>query len=87
MTLDCGVAELRGSREGNHCSKQGGVVDSVRVGILKNILVVNYVGMNVVLMVVLLMVMLKHNQDCSKTPMVFNLRIRQPCRPAWLNRT
>lgn len=52
MTFDCGVAELECSTEEEHCSGQGGVVKLVRVGILKDILVLNYVNVNVVLMVV-----------------------------------
>lgn len=52
MTFDCGVAELECSTQEEHCSGQGGVVKLVRVGILKDILVLNYVNVNVVLMVV-----------------------------------
>ena len=52
VTFDCGVAELRGGEEGPNCSGQGGVVDLVRVGTLKDIWVLNYVDLNVVLMVV-----------------------------------
>lgn len=52
VTFDCGVAELRGGEDGINCSGQGGVVDLVRVGLLKDIWVLNYVEMTVVLMVV-----------------------------------
>ena len=52
VTFDCGVAELKGGEEGSNCSGQGGVVELVRVGTLKDIWVLNYVDFNVVLMVV-----------------------------------
>lgn len=52
VTFDSGVAKLQTQREGDNCSDQGGVVDMLRVNILKNILMLNYVGINVVLMVV-----------------------------------
>lgn len=41
MMFNCGVAELQGCREGNNFSDQGGMVDLMRVGILKDILVLN----------------------------------------------
>lgn len=52
VTFDCGVAELQNSAHGNNSTGQGGAVDLVRVGILKDILVLNYGRMYVVLMVV-----------------------------------
>ena len=52
VTFDSGVAELQGSRDGNNCIDEGGAVELVRVGILKDILVLNYGRVNVVLMVV-----------------------------------
>lgn len=52
VTFDCGVAELRGCEGNPNCSGQSGVVDLVRVGILKDIWVLSYVDLNAVLMVV-----------------------------------
>lgn len=52
VTYDCGVAELQNRREGEQCSGQAGVVHIIRVGTLKDILVLNYENMNIVLMVV-----------------------------------
>ena len=52
VTFDCGVAELESSNENDHCSGQGGLVKLVRVGILKDILVLKYINTNIVLMVV-----------------------------------
>ena len=50
VTFDCGVAELQAHGEGEYCSEQGGIVHIKRVGILKNILVFDYVTLNIVLM-------------------------------------
>lgn len=52
VTYDCGVAELQARVGGNDSTTQHGVVDLIRVGTLKDILVLNYANMNVVLMVV-----------------------------------
>lgn len=52
VTFDSGVAQLESRRAGNVSLNEGGVVDIIRVGILKDILVLNYANMNVVLMVV-----------------------------------
>ena len=46
------MAELEVCNEDKNYSGQGGAVNLVRVGILKDILVPNYVNMNIVLMVV-----------------------------------
>ena len=52
ITFDSGVAEL-GAREGGlNTADNGAVVDLIRVGILKDILVVNYGNFSIVLMVV-----------------------------------
>ena len=52
VTFDSGVAELEARSDVNHCSGQRVEVKIVRVGILKDILVLNYVNTNIVLMVV-----------------------------------
>lgn len=52
VTYDCGVAELQVLPEGEACSEQGGVVELIRVGTLKDILVFTYGSINLVLMVV-----------------------------------
>ena len=52
VTYDCGVAELQALREGDNCADPIGVVHIIRVGTLKDIMVLNYVNLNVVLMVV-----------------------------------
>ena len=52
VTFDSGVAELECCTQEEDCSGQGGVVKLLRVGILKDILVLNYVNVNIVLMVV-----------------------------------
>lgn len=51
VTYDCGVAEMQALREGDNCADPVGVVHIIRVGTLKDILVLNYVNLNVVLMV------------------------------------
>ena len=50
VTFDCGVAELQARGEDPQCSDQGGIVHIKRVGILKDILVFDYVTTNIVLM-------------------------------------
>lgn len=52
VTFDSGVAEIRLREEGMNNSEQGGVVDLARVGTLQDIWVLNYVHVNIVLMVV-----------------------------------
>lgn len=52
VTFDCGVAEIRASGDGAEGTRPGGGVELVRVGTLKDILVLNYANLNVVLMVV-----------------------------------
>lgn len=52
VTYDSGVAELRAVVAGANVSQCGGAVELVRVGVLKDILVVAYGNFNVVLMVV-----------------------------------
>ena len=52
VTFDSGVAELEATSDSDNCSGQVGVVKLVRVGILQDILVLNYMNMNIVLMVV-----------------------------------
>lgn len=52
VTFDCGVAELQATRVGEEGEGAGGGVELIRVGTLKDILVFNYVDMNLVLMVV-----------------------------------
>jgi hypothetical protein len=51
-TYDAGVAELQARTTGAEYAGEGGAVDLVRVGILKDIVVLNYVTINVVLMCV-----------------------------------
>jgi hypothetical protein len=51
-TFDAGVAELQCSTGVDGTSGQGGGVELVRVGILKDIVVLNYVTVNIVLMAV-----------------------------------
>lgn len=52
VTYDSGVAELQTRRQ-SHCTTGNTVhVQLVRVGVLKNIVVVNYANLNIVLMVV-----------------------------------
>ena len=50
VTYDCGVAELRAHGGGADSSRSG--VEIIRVGTLKDILVLNYGNTNIVLMVV-----------------------------------
>lgn len=52
VTYDCGVAELQDSRGSDDSPNEGGFVELVRVGTLKDIIVLDYVNVNVVLMVV-----------------------------------
>ena len=52
VTYDCGVAELRERTRGGGLTAQSGVVEIVRVGTLRDILVFNYSNNNVVVMVV-----------------------------------
>lgn len=52
VTYDCGVAELRVACVGADDTCPGGGVELLRVGTLKDILVFNYVDLNIVLMVV-----------------------------------
>ena len=52
VTFDSGVAELRAVAGGVNVSEYGAGVELVRVGVLKDILVLNYGDLNVVLMVV-----------------------------------
>lgn len=51
-TFDCGVAELEARSADGNCSSQGGIVHIKRVGTLKDILVVDYMTLNIVVMVV-----------------------------------
>lgn len=52
VTYDSGVAELQAHRGSSESGSQAGFVDLVRVGTLKDILVFDYIKVNVVLMVV-----------------------------------
>lgn len=52
VTFDSGVAELQSSRVGFDGNSSGLGVEILRVGTLKDILVFNYVDMNLVVMVV-----------------------------------
>jgi hypothetical protein len=52
VTFDCGVAELEARSDDGNCSSQGGIVHIKRVGTLKDILVVDYMTLNIVVMVV-----------------------------------
>ena len=52
VTFDSGVAELDARATSADCLDNGSVVQLVRVGILKDILVLNYGHLNIVLMVV-----------------------------------
>jgi hypothetical protein len=52
VTFDCGVAELGEARHGGEGNGTGGGVELIRVGTLKDILVLNYANTNLVLMVV-----------------------------------
>jgi hypothetical protein len=52
VTYDCGVAELQARTEPINCADPVGAVHIIRVGTLKDILVLSYVNLNVVLMVV-----------------------------------
>ena len=52
VTYDSGVAELKCSTPATSSTQNAVMVELVRVGVLKNIWVLNYGGMNIVLMVV-----------------------------------
>jgi hypothetical protein len=52
VTFDSGVAELEFRRDAHRSSNNAIEVQLLRVGILKNILVLNYGNLNIVLMVV-----------------------------------
>ena len=52
VTFDSGVAELESRRHAHRSSSHATEVQLLRVGILKNILVLNYGNLNIVLMVV-----------------------------------
>lgn len=52
VTFDSGVAELESRRHEHRSSNNAIEVQLLRVGILKNILVLNYGNLNIVLMVV-----------------------------------
>lgn len=52
VTFDAGVAEVGASRGSTYSTGNGIVVELVRVGVLKDIWVLNYGNLNIVLMVV-----------------------------------
>ena len=51
ITFDCEVAELQAQQDTENCSDQVGIGHIKRVGLLKDIWVVDYVKTNIVLMV------------------------------------
>lgn len=74
VTFDPGVAELQTRTDGDESSPLGGTVELARVGVLKDILVLTYGNLNLVLMVVSWVA-----QDTEFSP-----RLRRDAHGFWL---